>query len=205
MLPITFRLIFLFMVICFTGVGGSFAAETKSVPHLRLPVKNLFSHKVHGGLVDKKQVSCTDCHSFAVKSNGFDPLAKNVESGFLAMGSKVCHECHLGKVEGPRVNQCSLCHEEPEKLKPRDHDLAWRQRHGSFAQMNPESCKSCHQENQNSCLQCHAQRNTLKPMVHRPNFRMTHSISARANPASCVACHTNMSTCIQCHKGGFTK
>jgi len=170
---------------------------------MRREFKTLFSHKGHNELFTKSKIACTDCHSFSVKSQGFDPLAKNVESGFLQVNRKVCHECHMGKVELPRVNQCSLCHLNPEKLAPSNHNFTWKKRHGHFSQIDPESCNSCHKENQNACQNCHTQKNNLKHMVHRPNFRLTHSIEARTNPAKCTTCHTNTNSCVQCHKGGF--
>lgn len=172
---------------------------------LREPVKSLFNHDKHKNILSKNKVSCTDCHSFSVKSLSSDPLAKNVDSGFLIPSKKVCHECHIDKVQMARVNQCTLCHLKPEKLIPSTHNLAWKSRHGHFAQMNPESCTSCHKDNQNSCNNCHTQKNTLKPMVHRPNFRMTHSIEARANPAKCTTCHTSTNFCLKCHEVGKSK
>lgn len=178
-------------------------AKKKVEPELRKPFKELFNHKSHQKAFADTKLSCTDCHNFSVKSSSFDPLASNVPAGLLGISKKVCHECHMGKVELPKVNQCSVCHKDPEKLRPANHELAWKNRHGKMAQMDPDSCNSCHRENQNSCQNCHTQKNTLKPMVHRPNFRLTHSVEARANPAKCTTCHAKISTCIQCHKGGF--
>lgn len=179
--------------------GASIESEAK--PQLVTALNSLFSHKRHQLPFQSMGISCTECHSFAVKSQSFDPLAENVESGFLKPSRKVCHECHLGKIQTARVNQCSLCHLNPAQLKPESHKLDWRSRHGQFAQMDPESCNSCHRENQNACSNCHTQRSTMKPNVHRPNFRMFHSIEARINPAKCSTCHASTSFCIQCHKG----
>lgn len=176
-----------------------FAVET------RQSIKELFDHKKHKDSFKSTGIACVDCHQFSVKSPSFDPLAKNVGAGYLKVNRMVCHECHLGKVQVARVNQCSLCHLHPEKLAPPSHKLNWKKRHGNQAQMDPDSCNGCHQENQNSCNNCHTQRNTLKPMVHRPNFRLTHGIEARSNPASCVTCHTNTNSCIQCHKAGLSR
>lgn len=192
---------FIFLLFLFLN-ATTFAGEKKH-PEMRSQIQELFSHKFHDPLFQKAKISCTDCHSFAVKSQAFDPLAKNVDAGFMKANRQVCHECHMGKVELPRVNQCSLCHLNPEKLAPSNHNLAWKKRHGHYAQIDPESCNTCHKENQNSCQNCHTQKNTLKPMVHRPNFRLTHSIEARTNPAKCTTCHTNTNSCTQCHKGGF--
>ncbi len=196
MLQTIYRICFLVLI------GYSFnvmAAET------RLPLKSLFDHKKHAAPLKDTKITCNDCHSFSIKSPSFDPLAKNVGTGYLQPSKKICHECHLGRVEVARVNQCSLCHINPEKLAPPSHKLAWKKRHGRFSQMDPTSCNDCHKDNQNSCTNCHTQRNTLKPIVHRPNFRLTHSVAARANPASCVTCHTNSNSCLQCHQKGLAR
>lgn len=175
--------------------------QNKIAPELRLGMKDLFSHKSHGEVFKGNSISCTDCHSFAIKSPSKDPLATNVGANLINPSKRVCHECHMGKVNVARVNQCTLCHKSFQSLKPADHSLGWKERHGRFAQMDSDSCTACHSENQNSCLNCHTVKNNLKPSVHRPNFRMFHSIEARANPASCVTCHSTTSTCAQCHKG----
>lgn len=186
-------------------VASYTTAKPRTKPEIRLPLKQLFSHKAHLESFKGTGVTCGDCHNFSIKSPSFDPLAKNVPAGHLNPERMVCHECHLGKVQLPKANQCSLCHKDPEKLRPMNHDMAWRKRHGAFAQMDPDSCNSCHQENQNSCANCHTQRNTMKPMVHRPNFRLTHSVEARANPTKCAVCHTNLTTCLDCHRGGLRR
>lgn len=172
---------------------------------LREPVKTLFDHKKHRNPFNKSSTSCTDCHTFSVKAPSSDPLAAKVPSGYLQPNKKVCHECHLAKVSLARVNQCSLCHAQPEKLIPENHKLAWKKRHGHVAQMEPESCHACHKDNQNSCNNCHTQKNTLKPIVHRANFRMTHAIEARGNPARCTTCHTSSQFCSRCHESGNTR
>lgn len=180
-------------------------ATARESADLRLPVKQLFNHKKHTSAFSQTKLNCTDCHSFSVKSPGFDPLSINVGSGYLMPNRKVCHECHLGKVQVARVNQCSLCHLYPEKLAPESHKLSWPKRHGQFAQMDSNSCTACHKDNQNSCNNCHSQRNTVNSVVHRANFRLTHSIEARANPARCLACHTVANRCTDCHIKGISR
>ena len=172
-------------------------------PSLKASLRTLFDHSKHEKIMKSSGVTCVSCHSFSVKSLTADPLATNVKKGFLIPSTKVCHECHTQAVSFPRPNQCTLCHKQSADLKPPDHALNWRKRHGWFAQQKPNSCTECHSDVDNSCTKCHTQRDTLKPSVHPPNFRMTHSISARANPASCVACHSAPTdhTCMSCHTG----
>lgn len=165
------------------------------------PLNQLFTHKAHQKAFKKTEVSCTNCHSFATKPEGNDPLSEGVPKGLIKADRKVCHECHMGKISLPRPNQCTLCHKNVNKLMPDSHKQNWKYRHGKIAQSNSEACKDCH--NDKTCTQCHTQRDTLKPAVHRPNFRLTHSIEARANPQSCVTCHANTSSCTQCHTRGL--
>ena len=200
------RIIYKFLGLVIVGfVLSAGSASSVHAADTRLPLKSLFNHKKHNEYLKDTNITCTDCHDFGVKSSSFDPTAKNVGAGFIVPDKKVCHQCHLGKVEVARVNQCTLCHINPEKLAPDSHRLAWKKRHGQFAQMNPASCNDCHKDNQNSCTNCHTQKISMKSIVHRPNFRLTHSIEARANPASCVTCHASTKFCLDCHTRGIGK
>jgi hypothetical protein len=187
----------------FVSIGALAEPDIIKPPELKKPVHELFNHAKHEKIMKSSGVTCVSCHSFGVKSERFDPLAPNVAKGFLAPSKKTCHECHTQTVSFPRPNQCTLCHKQSPDLKPSNHDLNWRKRHGWFAQQKASSCVECHSDVDNSCAACHTQRDTLKPAVHPPNFRMTHSISARANPVSCVTCHSasTNNTCISCHTG----
>lgn len=183
----------------------STTAHAANAPSLRADISKLFSHKTHSQALNGSNLNCTSCHSFSVRSPTTDPLAPNVDDGYLKPSFKVCHECHMGKVISTRINPCTVCHISNLNLAPENHKRAWRVRHGFFAQLDSETCKSCHQENQNSCAKCHTSRNTMRPVVHRPNFRMTHSIEARANPSKCVVCHTVADSCSKCHTGGTSR
>lgn len=190
-------------------VSGMVAAKgpnknpEQNTPELRQSIKELFNHKRHNEALSSSGMECVDCHSFSIKSSTSDPLVPEIPGGLIHGSPKVCHLCHLGKVEAPRVHQCSLCHLNQEQVKPATHfSTQWKRRHGRYAQLAPDSCMLCHKENQLSCMNCHTQRNTVKPNVHRANFRLTHSIDARSNPAQCATCHNAVSFCIQCHQGG---
>lgn len=173
------------------------------IPELRQPIKELFDHKLHNVALSSSGINCVDCHSFSIKSESSNPVANEIPAGLIHGSPKVCHLCHLGKVETPRVHQCSLCHLNLDQVKPPNHlNPQWKRRHGRYAQLAPDSCRLCHKENQLSCMNCHTQRNTVKPNVHRANFRLTHSIDARSNPAQCATCHSAASFCIECHQGG---
>lgn len=193
-------------LLLFSIGGASWAADSVSAkqqtvsPTLVAPLKRLFSHSEHEAPFLRMNVACTECHSFSVKTGPFDPLAPEVKKGFLMPDRKICHQCHLEKIQQPRRNQCTLCHQDTREIMPADHKNSWRIRHGQFAQADADSCKQCHSPR--TCTECHTQRDLAKPAVHRPNFLMTHSIQARANPQSCVACHTSPSQCTDCHSRG---
>lgn len=199
MLHIFTRLFFYIFI-----VGSAFAWNEHSFADkkaLQLPLKNLFSHKGHLDAFKKTGVSCTNCHSFALKSNSSDPLSAGIPKGFIKPSPQICHECHQGKVQMPRPSQCTLCHQETKLLEPANHQMNWSKRHGLFAQSDADSCLQCH--TQSTCSECHIQKNKIKPKVHRPNFRSFHSIEARSNPQSCVVCHSSTTTCLNCHTKGF--
>ncbi len=190
-------------------ISSSFLLLLLSLPvqAVSTPLVNLgtvFSHKDHRNAFEKMKVQCTDCHSFAVKPDSTKtltgPLAPPVESGYLNPPKMICHRCHIDRVTQPRPNPCLLCHTDMEKIKPADHRLSWIKRHGSFAQMDRDTCSQCHSPS--TCSKCHLQKDSMKPVVHPPNFRLTHSVVARSNPQSCTTCHRSQTFCRDCHKGG---
>ena len=168
-------------------------------PKLKDMLNKIFSHGHHLPYFKDLGVRCIDCHNFTVKNKSRGPLADPVKMKILKPNRKICHECHLGKIAIPRKNQCSLCHADIEVLRPNNHKLNWRRRHGIKAQFDSDSCKQCHQ--QNECSKCHLQRDNMNPNVHRGSFKYFHSIVARSRPASCVKCHQSASFCNDCHSG----
>lgn len=181
------------------GIGVAIQLSAAEKARVSVPVATLFNHKVHLKAF-KDKVSCTDCHSFSVKSDVKDPLSAPIGKGHLKVDRKSCHACHLHSLTQPTPNQCVLCHSDTKAIMPDSHHLNWNFRHGRVAQSNPESCKDCHREA--DCNKCHTQRDAVKPMVHRPNFRLTHGIEARARPESCASCHSTTNTCTKCHTKG---
>ena len=189
------KLIFCHIFILFL----SQALEAGSNVKLLLPIKNLFSHEKHQIPFSKLKVSCLDCHSFSVASKEKGPLSTPISEKYLKVDRGVCHRCHRAKISLPRRNQCTLCHENLETLKPKDHSASWRYRHGIRATLDGDRCSNCHKKSE--CSKCHLQKDNMNPVVHRANFRLTHSITARARPNSCVTCHQYPSFCSDCHSG----
>ena len=169
-------------------------------PHLLVPTKGLFSHPRHNKILETLKIQCSECHNFSIKGVEKGPLAQPVDENFLKAPQHVCHQCHFGNVSLPRPNQCRMCHQASEKLKPQDHFLNWKERHGRVAQMDSNSCQRCHNTAQ-TCDQCHAKVDLMKPKAHPANFRFFHSVQARLTPQSCVVCHRKGSFCQDCHFG----
>ncbi|HEX4925261.1 MAG TPA: cytochrome c3 family protein [Bdellovibrionales bacterium] len=188
-------------MICAALISLARPAPTESPPALKTGLKTLFHHGRHEKIMKGSSITCAECHTFAVKAKGSDPLAPRVGAGFLNPPKGVCHQCHIGTVSFPRPNQCTLCHADNARLAPADHKTNWRIRHGWYAQQNNKSCTQCHSDVDNSCTKCHAQKDVTRPFVHPPNFTVTHGISARANPQACIACHSSKNTCTSCHLG----
>jgi hypothetical protein len=200
----TFIKYLLILIVPFQGTQVSAWASASSATtkkSLHLPLKDLFSHKNHQDSFKKTGISCTNCHSFSIKSDSSDPLSQGIPAGLLKPSPQMCHECHQGKVQMPRPNQCTLCHQNVKSLEPENHQMNWTRRHGMFAQTDSDACLQCH--TQSTCSSCHNQKNKIKPKVHRPNFRSFHSIEARGNPQSCVVCHSSTTMCLNCHTKGF--
>ncbi|OGQ18600.1 MAG: hypothetical protein A3B70_03450 [Deltaproteobacteria bacterium RIFCSPHIGHO2_02_FULL_40_11] len=190
--------IFIFNLFCFFMFGAmAQAADKPSV--LILPPSGLFSHPNHKKVLEELGVSCTDCHNFSIKNKKKGPLVSPVPKGFIKPSLHVCHQCHFGRVNLPRPNQCEACHVNSRALRPQDHYIAWKNRHGKMAQMDRDRCKQCH--TQNSCDQCHLQIDTMNPSNHPASFRLYHSVEARMNPQSCVTCHQRRTFCSDCHFG----
>ncbi|OGP02668.1 MAG: hypothetical protein A2Z91_01525 [Deltaproteobacteria bacterium GWA2_38_16] len=195
-----YRIIYIniFILIFFLS-ALSRAEEKRAESSLIFPLKTLFSHKNHIKKFDELGITCTDCHNFLVKSEKKGPLGRPVEESFARGPKGVCHQCHFGKLSFPRPNQCNICHTNAKVLKPKDHLISWRERHGKMAQIDRDQCAKCH--TQQTCDQCHTKLDRMNPNVHRANFRLNHSIEARLNPQSCTTCHRNGSFCYDCHFG----
>ncbi len=191
-----FRITCINLILSFLSSGW---AAPKQEPTLLFPRKVLFSHQKHQGILENLNLSCADCHSFAIQSEKPGPLGRPVQENFLNPPSFTCHKCHFDKVSFASPNRCQLCHTNAQVLKPQNHLVAWRERHGKLAQLDQDSCLKCH--SQQSCNQCHTKLDRMNTYVHRPNFRFYHSVEARMNPQSCAICHRSNNFCQDCHFG----
>ncbi|RPI01728.1 MAG: hypothetical protein EHM72_05825 [Calditrichaeota bacterium] len=141
-----------------------------------------FAHDRHA----VKGILCSACHSGVEAST--DAFTRHLPS------MEHCQSCH--KVQ-ETVGYCYLCHAEGDKLTPIDHQLDWRENHGSAAHADNKGCTSCHGESQ--CLKCHQQDNLDRP-VHPLNFIHSHPLEAKIKRDHCYTCHEEQESCITCHR-----
>jgi hypothetical protein len=91
----------------------------------------------------------------------------------------------------------SLIADEPVRLRPRNHEVGWVERHGVVARASSSDCMSCHQEE--DCASCHVE-NLAEPFsVHPPNFEVVHAVDARLDQDNCTDCHKVETFCASCH------
>lgn len=121
-----------------------------------------------------------------------------------------CDDCH-GKPQFPVSGNCESCHA---NTKPSNHDVAWRDVHGSDVLGDPQSvagrCGICHDSTlmpaAGRCDVCHA---TTKPANHERLWRELHGQAVRRDPetvtARCAFCHEQSgfpleAKCTGCHQ-----
>ncbi len=160
-----------------------------------------YPHKAHFDAMEKEGDSCLLCHPFNENSvtdqKQFEKL--NVISNEPL--EAICHECHVSKLTAP--SRCELCHDDPEKIWPKDHNLDYIAHHGEDARLDAsrakdEQCSSCHID-QSFCSDCHFRRDKTDRREHSLGYRASHGIEARMNAASCSRCH-NIGYCSDCHR-----
>jgi hypothetical protein len=96
---------------------------------------------------------------------------------------------------GAAEDNCFQCHQ---VMKPRDHNLMFRDDHGREAQVDSTRCATCHAPE--TCAACHS----IPPRSHTPiaDFRLGgHAEQARFGLTQCLTCHTYETTCAKCHRG----
>lgn len=145
----------------------------------------LFSHLQHVSA----ELDCAACHG------GIAEADRTPEYTALSMDD--CMACHA---KSGVSNECATCHSViREDLMPPNHDMAWMQLHGSFANsgsgLASDQCSLCHQES--SCTTCHQ----LVPPEDHTNFwrRRGHGFVAGLDRSRCQTCH-QPDYCNQCHQ-----
>jgi hypothetical protein len=193
---------------CHADVPGSGSAEDVSVPPMQ---RCAICHEDGGRTPDRVRIArCEVCHRRIASGR---PPASHMVGGSKELPedhtiqfrrdhadqagdpAARCRFCHEGLSGAPR-DSCFQCHE---RMRPRDHGLAWREDdHGHEATVDRERCAACHQADY--CTACHS----VPPRSHQPfeAFRLGgHAEAARFELTSCMACHTFQDTCADCHRG----
>lgn len=143
-----------------------------------------FSHEKHLNT----GLACENCHGMTQTS------------GEVSLpGMKTCMDCHESKAVS---NDCMVCHEAGENLKPGSHAGDFLRNHGMMARSGSVNkamvaeCSTCHSDE--TCQECHQGEN-LDRLTHPLNFAFTHSLQARGKEKQCMTCHTEPSFCVECH------
>ena len=171
------------MEVCGQCHEGDISYAAKSSKNVQLH-KN-FSHSAHL----KENSDCTICHK-GVKEATTTTISH-------APSMENCMGCHNAKKAS---DECSLCHQDLQKIKPQSHKSPWflKKEHGREASFSSSRCESCHQES--TCDACHMGNTSTK--IHDPGFTFTHGTEARKGDMNCAVCHEVNNSCIQCHTSG---
>jgi len=135
-------------------------------------------------------------HLPATETPANHTLAFRRDHALDAADATRCARCHT-MMSGSAESACDECHA---VLKPRDHNLVWREiDHGTEAIADRDRCATCHVVDY--CSACHRQR----PRSHGPmgTFEAAdHGDLARMNPAACITCHEISTDCSRagCHQ-----
>ncbi|WP_456403950.1 hypothetical protein [Thiolapillus sp.] len=155
-----------------------------------------FPHKAHDEVMKTSGVTCLACHPFNPIEET-DP-GKAAEMAVVANEplKAICHSCHVEDRSAPA--ECSLCHPDPKKIWPRDHDFDYVRLHGPDAARDEKACPACHLD-LNYCIDCHFRRDANTQRNHGPGYRLSHGLEARMDPRQCGSCH-KPSYCFDCHR-----
>jgi len=142
----------------------------------------LFSHTKHNQYTEECITCHTDIYKKLKKIKNPPPMDR-------------CMGCHNDRKAD---SDCKVCHENPNKLKPKTHTSRWvyRNGHGKSARNNKKECTSCHAEHE--CNTCHRGQTTFD--IHRPGYKYSHGMDARQRTVNCGYCHNATYSCAQCHE-----
>jgi hypothetical protein len=155
-----------------------------------------YPHKAHFKVMDEVGDSCLLCHPFNSNSLLDEKQLKAITVIANEPLAAICHECHTTNISAPYA--CDLCHDEPSKIWPENHNVDYTNRHAEDSRRDDGGCRTCHLEN-SFCSECHSQRSVLGRPMHNLGYINQHGLDARIDPAACGACH-NRFFCSDCHQ-----
>lgn len=155
-----------------------------------------YPHKAHYDVMEEEGDSCLLCHSYRKNEVHDEKKRKPLNVISNEALKEICHNCHVTELRGPW--RCELCHDDPKKIWPDDHNFGYIQHHSEDARQNKEACRECHLDNK-FCSDCHFRRDTSGNDYHPLGYRSLHGIDARIQPSNCARCH-NFFYCRDCHQ-----
>ena len=155
-----------------------------------------FPHNAHDTALKNSGLSCLACHPFSKTDEADLKTLRELSVVSNEPLEAICHSCHVVDRSAPA--QCQLCHRDPKKIWPADHDVNYVELHGHDALKDEKSCQQCHLD-LNYCVDCHFRRDSTTRRVHGLGYRLSHGLEARMDPQQCGSCH-NPSYCFDCHR-----
>ena len=155
-----------------------------------------YPHNAHLEVMARQGDSCFLCHPFSPNRLTDPDRVKQLSVIANEPLRAICHDCHVTKLTAPW--RCSLCHDDPRKIWPPDHDRDYRNHHAAAARQGSGQCRSCHID-LSFCTDCHLHRERGVERVHDLGYGVRHGLDARIGAAACGRCH-NASYCQDCHR-----
>jgi len=210
MIKIPFWIFFILIIqmTCYAGDQSNLSSETKVKKNeqqekkltwweLRNTREDIYyPHNIHDPIMKKEGDTCMLCHTF--NKNKVTDLEQLKKLNVIANEplEAICHDCHVAKLTAPW--ECDICHQDPRKIWPNDHNFNYIDHHGEDAGLDEGECSQCHIDN-SFCSNCHFRRDPVQRRSHPLGFRASHGFDARMNAANCATCH-NANYCSNCHK-----
>ena len=157
-----------------------------------------YPHNAHLAVMEEGGDSCMLCHPFSPNNLLDLQQLKAVTQIANEPLAAICHECHMVEISAPWA--CDVCHDDPVKIWPDDHNYDYLHHHAEDAREDDGGCRRCHLESA-FCSECHAQRMPLGRDLHNLGYINQHGLDARIDPAACGVCH-NSFFCSDCHREG---
>ncbi len=155
-----------------------------------------YPHNAHQAVMKADGDTCLRCHPF----NGTDIRdIKRLQAINVIANEplrEICHSCHVVELSAPW--RCDLCHDQPQKIWPQDHNFNYIAQHGEDARLDESPCRECHLD-LSFCTDCHFRRDGSRHRVHPLAYISAHGLEARFDTASCGRCH-NVGYCSDCHR-----
>ncbi len=155
-----------------------------------------YPHNAHQAVMEEGGDACLRCHPF----NGNDIRDSERLQAINVIANEplreICHSCHAVQPSAPW--HCDLCHDQPQKIWPQDHNFNYILQHGEDSRLDESQCRECHLD-LSFCSDCHFRRDSSMHRVHPLAYISAHGLEARIDAASCGRCHP-VDYCSDCHR-----